>query len=877
MKKSNVLFLAAIALGLLGITATGISFNNSDNSYHEVIATDNHSHDSVNFDIALNQANFASTTLTTGNYYLTGDITLSEIVTKTIDNSHVKLCLNGHYIKNTNTSTGDWNKPLFDIINNGSLTLYDCNNETHKYSMVQRGTTADQAVAVVNDSLTSGYETFKGGYITGYTDRGVAYITNGVLTIRGGTIIGNQYYHQFLLYDNATMNIEKGSFIGNYDGENSSHSMHSLITGNGSNNLININAASDDDVLFYKNYSDSYGGAIRGYDGCDIAIHHATFSNNRTMYCGGAIEAEGDFRLNGAKFIHNVAGSSNVVGYGGAIRIDRESYSDAEHEIEISNATFDGNQALGFGDDGGGAIEFRLHKNATASDEFNIAHISNCTFTNGYSNNGGAILWRDSTEYGSFSKLYLDNCTFTDNIADYSYPENGGAISASSNSGSDMLISLNGCTLTDNHASYGGAIAIETQQYGSVECGDTTLNLKGTTIAGNSAIELGGALYFDCDDTSSHNKVVIDDNTSIVNNCSEGSAGGILAAKCELELKGLVTIKNNYVVENKVPSNIYFPGELETASSADDPAYITNLALKPGSSIGISMKDIGDFSKNLTADTSKNSLKYFFSDDTNYSVAVNGTTNQLCITNTPTPPTPPTPTPTPDPDPVYNKDGVEIFFEDGTELPSDVTIRVEVRAEVKEASSEVDYSKIKAKLNNNEHISKVYDVKLIKTEGGVETEIQPSDIKEGLKLKVKITLPDDVSTKGLKLLHIHSVDDMEFINIDNMEGRELTFEVSKLSQFAFINSVSTGLPGWAIALIIIAVLLLLLCVAYILLFFVFNKYIITAHKDIARVFVIKKHQNDVTMLDMYLRRVYRKDVDVYDTKDAAENYLKKQK
>ena len=775
MKKSNVLFLAVAALGLLGATATGISLSKSDNNYHEANATGTHSHDSVDFNTALNQENFKDITLETGNYYLTGDITFSDIVTKTIDNIQVKLCLNGHYIKNTNTSTSHFTKPLFDIKNSGSLTLYDCNNETHKYSMVQRGTYEYQSVAVVDDSLTSEYETFKGGYITGYTHRGIAYITNGTLTIKGGTIIGNEYYHQFLLYDGATMNIEKGNFIGNYDDEDSSHSIHSLITGNGSNNLININAASDDDVLFYKNYSDSYGGAIRGYEGCDISISHATFSNNRTKYCGGAINAEADFSLNGGKFINNIAGSANVVGYGGAIRIYRSSSSDVEHEIEISNATFDGNQALAFGDDGGGAIEFQLYKDATASDEFTIAHISNCTFTNGYSNKGGGILWKDSTASGSFSKLYLDNCTFEDNCADASYPKNGGAISATSNSGSDMFISLNSCTLTDNHASYGGAIAIETKKYGPIECGDTTLYLNGTTITGNSAIELGGALYFDCDDTSSHNKVVIDNNTNIVNNCSEGSAGGILADKCELELSGLVTIKQNYIVENKVPSDIYFPGELSTvsaliknAASVDDPAYITNLALKPGSSIGILMNNIGDFSKNLTADTSNNNLQYFFSDDTNLSVAVNETTNQLCIINNPTPPTPPTPTP----DPVYNKDGVEIFFEDGTELPSDVTIRVEVRAEVKEASSEVDYNKIKAKLSANEQISKVYDVKLIKTEGGVETEIQPSDIKEGLKLKVKITLPDDISIKGLKLLHIYSVDDMEFINIDNMEGRD---------------------------------------------------------------------------------------------------------
>ena len=224
--------------------------------------------------------------------------------------------------------------------------------------------------------------------------------------------------------------------------------------------------------------------------------------------------------------------------------------------------------------------------------------------------------------------------------------------------------------------------------------------------------------------------------------------------------------------------------------------------------------------------------------------------------------------------PIYDKDGVEVIVDGDYEVPSDVTIRIEVRAEVKEASSEVDYNKIKKQLNDSEYIAKVYDVKLIKTEGGVETEIQPSDLKDGLKLKVKITLPEDVSTKGLRVLHIHSADDIEVVEIESINGRELTFEVSRLSQFAFINVNETGFPGWAVALIVIGSLLLLCCGFFLVMFLVFPVYYVDYYKrQVRRAIFVHKHFNMVLMLNTHCQFVRRHEVDVFKSEDEAKAVL----
>lgn len=222
---------------------------------------------------------------------------------------------------------------------------------------------------------------------------------------------------------------------------------------------------------------------------------------------------------------------------------------------------------------------------------------------------------------------------------------------------------------------------------------------------------------------------------------------------------------------------------------------------------------------------------------------------------------------------VDDDNGVSIETTDGTTISENIELKVEVRSSVSEKESDADYEKIKAVLEKNEEILKVYDVKLIRIVNGVETEIQPSDIKEGATIKVTMALPSDIKTNNFRLLHIHSADDIEFVSDYTLENNELSFNINRLSEFAFITKVDDdgGLPGWAIALIIVGAILVTCCLAFFLLFFVFNKWIKDENDEnkALRVFKCGMKEGKVRLLRPSFKLVYREKEEVYKTKKEA--------
>ena len=222
--------------------------------------------------------------------------------------------------------------------------------------------------------------------------------------------------------------------------------------------------------------------------------------------------------------------------------------------------------------------------------------------------------------------------------------------------------------------------------------------------------------------------------------------------------------------------------------------------------------------------------------------------------------------------------GVAIETSDGTVIPMNISLSVEVRADVKAEEGSAERAAIETKLADDEAIAKVFDVKLIKNEGGVETEIQPSDIKDGMSIFVYIDLPSDVKAEGLKILHVHSTDDIEFVENFTLENGQIVFETSKLSELAFINKVdvpapvdpsgSNNFPGWGIALIVIGAILLLGCLGYLFLFFVLNKWIREDDKAL-RAFVISKKDGRAKVMVMPFKFVYRDESEVYSSKEDA--------
>ena len=151
-------------------------------------------------------------------------------------------------------------------------------------------------------------------------------------------------------------------------------------------------------------------------------------------------------------------------------------------------------------------------------------------------------------------------------------------------------------------------------------------------------------------------------------------------------------------------------------------------------------------------------------------------------------------------------DKVKVEVKQGSGIPNYVELNVEVKSTVSAEEGSADYEAILEKLEKNEKIAKVFNVKLIQTINGVETEIQPNDIEEGMIITVRMELPKGISAKNLRILHIHSANDMEFVENFTVDGNEISFDVNRLSEFALVTP--KGLSGWAIAGITLGCLVL---------------------------------------------------------------------
>ena len=87
---------------------------------------------------------------------------------------------------------------------------------------------------------------------------------------------------------------------------------------------------------------------------------------------------------------------------------------------------------------------------------------------------------------------------------------------------------------------------------------------------------------------------------------------------------------------------------------------------------------------------------------------------------------------------------------------------------------------------------------------------------------------------------------------------------------------SIGLPGWALALIIIGGILLLAILALLILFIFFPVYYIDYSKrEVRRAIYLRTKHGEVLMLNTHLAKVRRNENDVYEKKSDALNALNK--
>ena len=223
---------------------------------------------------------------------------------------------------------------------------------------------------------------------------------------------------------------------------------------------------------------------------------------------------------------------------------------------------------------------------------------------------------------------------------------------------------------------------------------------------------------------------------------------------------------------------------------------------------------------------------------------------------------------------------VTVTINDGeTEYNVDISVKVEVKTEVTVDEKRTEYASIGREfIKQDEDINAIYSVKLIRTVDGVEQEIQPSDIKEGTKIIVSMPVPEELVGKSFRLLEIFSTTEakeMENYALSK-DGKTLVVEVDRMGEFAFLSHTdvpngfdySTGLPGWAIALIIVGSILLLCLLCFFLLFFVFNKWIRKDDKALRAVKFGKK-DNKVRLLVMPFKFEYREESQIFNSKSEA--------
>ena len=265
---------------------------------------------------------------------------------------------------------------------------------------------------------------------------------------------------------------------------------------------------------FTSNVAGDNGGAIYWDPYDDFDITDGIFVNNTAGISGGAIyfdKAITNIGFNHTDFINNHAATDA----GGVYT------KDGTGTINVDSCNFSDNSAGRYG----GSLVCQADNNI----------IYNCTFDDGYAQQGGAIYLSSSAGYAK-----IDKCNFTNNKATvYGTPNgcDGGAIRWEATSGfinnsnfignsaegyagaidwnSASDFSMHNSTFIDNTAQIGGGVFFR-QPVTNIEF--TQCNFTGN----NATSDYGGAIY-----TQNGNALTIN-TCNFTSNYAEGSAGAIL-------------------------------------------------------------------------------------------------------------------------------------------------------------------------------------------------------------------------------------------------------------------------------------------------------------------------------------------------------------
>ncbi len=397
-----------------------------------------------------------------------------------------------------------------------------------------------------------------------------------------------------------------------------------------------------DGAVFQNNQTNSYGGAIRVFDGF-LIMEGGTIQNNETSEDGGGIYIyKGSFVLkNGGTICNNKAknnGGGIYVGSEATFRMEggeivgNTGYSggmllDCSQTAEITGGTIKENTATGTG--GGIFARCQVHIKAAAITGNTATHgggISVLT-TNGKaagvvmdggSITGNAAKQMERYSWGDGGGVYLDGAELTLNngaiISDNTAERDGGGIY------SDGTITMNDGKITNNTGVYGGGIYNEWSSNASI------VTINGGEISGNTSKEgSGGGIV--------NHKTLIMTGGSVTGNKAKKEGGGIYQYK-DFQVSGTVRITGNTESGGKT-SNVFL--DYKTYNETEPNRYVTIVSpgLSSGSQIGVNINPDKDL--NITqAINDKDYSEYFTSDDSNYEIidVVSGGKHQVSLKKT---------------------------------------------------------------------------------------------------------------------------------------------------------------------------------------------------------------------------------------------------
>ena len=252
------------------------------------------------------------------NYYLKGDVKVEHPIQI---KGTVTICLNGHTIQSKATD-----KPVFEVVSGGTLTLTDCQGNKGKVTHFSDGTGCGVEV-------NGGKFNLYGGKITGNTAAtgGGVKVTGGTVNMYGGEIADNKAAGHTsgtgngggVYVSGGTFNMRGGSITNNTtevysDGEGNGGGMY--VSG-GTFNLYDGGSITRNKAT--GNASESKGGGVRvgsyGQVGT-FNMYGGEIANNTANYGGGVDVYEGTFTMSGGNITNNTTG-----GPGGGVYVDRES------------------------------------------------------------------------------------------------------------------------------------------------------------------------------------------------------------------------------------------------------------------------------------------------------------------------------------------------------------------------------------------------------------------------------------------------------------------------------------------------------------------------------------------------------------------------